>query len=147
MQICALLTRSQCKVFGIQVTVKACGPFVLEANWFFLFVFQAKYKWKSILRHVGSKTEKGSSCQMKCCHCYKAPQKNRQRSPKRVVNHHTYTSVWIGHPITYPPTTVHFVYSHTEVYSETYILFALKNMFVNLNSNLHFAFFFSFVSN
>ena len=28
MQICALLTRSQCKVSDTQVTVKACGPFV-----------------------------------------------------------------------------------------------------------------------
>ena len=27
-QICALLTRSQCKVSDTQVTVKACGPLV-----------------------------------------------------------------------------------------------------------------------
>ena len=30
MQICALLTRSQCKVSDTQVTVKACGPLVIE---------------------------------------------------------------------------------------------------------------------
>ena len=28
MQICALLTRIQCKVSDAQVTVKACGPLV-----------------------------------------------------------------------------------------------------------------------
>ena len=30
MQICALLTRIQCKVSDTQVTVKACGPLVLN---------------------------------------------------------------------------------------------------------------------
>ena len=29
MQICALLTRIQCKVSDTQVTVKACGPLIL----------------------------------------------------------------------------------------------------------------------
>ena len=29
MQICALLTRNECKVSDTQVTVKACGPLVI----------------------------------------------------------------------------------------------------------------------
>ena len=30
MQICTLLTRSQCKISDTQVTVKACGPLVFD---------------------------------------------------------------------------------------------------------------------
>ena len=46
MQICALLTRSQCKVSDTQVTVKACGPLV----YFLLLVSRRKLEKIDMLR-------------------------------------------------------------------------------------------------
>ena len=42
MQICALLTRIQCKVSYAQVTVKACGPLVIYSMLsMFIFKFES----------------------------------------------------------------------------------------------------------
>ena len=57
MQICALLTRIQCKVSDAQVTVKACGPLVRmnprELYWTFKYggleVTLIKYTLKSFM--------------------------------------------------------------------------------------------------
>ena len=47
MQICALLTRIQCKVYDAQVTVKVCGPLVVLWSWWRTKIKEIE-NWKSI---------------------------------------------------------------------------------------------------